>query len=252
METLHLTDFPAAAETLRTVLDRSPDHAADAAEWFPEDFSEGPLEPDSVAVRHEWWAWWRDMVAAQTGENPEGLARFGELTSFWEKVDAADHVVVWYSRDRAGEWAFFHAVRHRLADRPFDVVELPLPVVTYTADKLAGHLDSKRPITQRERDATCRTWERLRHENQTFRVIRDGELVSAPADHYDAALVGAATEGWSPIVQIVAPVMADMKVGDSPLFWRVKSLVEAGALIADGDPWLPRQTRIKRAQSRLL
>ncbi|MBF6544246.1 DUF3658 domain-containing protein [Nocardia brasiliensis] len=57
------------------------------------------------------------------------------------------------------------------------------------------------------------TWERLVQENETFRIVRDGDLVSAPSDHYDRALLEAAGADWTPIFRIIAPVMS---VADAP------------------------------------
>ncbi|WP_334026508.1 DUF3658 domain-containing protein [Nocardia terpenica] len=213
---------------------------------FPIPLSTGPLEPDNPAVRLQWWQWWADMVVAEGYPDP---VRPGvELAAFWDKVDAADHLVVWYGRGNAGELSFFHALCDKLPDRPFDVVELPGATGARTPRELAPHLATARPITADERAAARRTWQRLERENQTFRIISGGELVSAPADHYDDALLDTTGSDWTPILRVVAPVMAEMKVADSPLFWRVKSLVESGVLVADGDPWLVRQAKVKRAQ----
>ncbi|WP_348537846.1 hypothetical protein [Nocardia brasiliensis] len=41
--------------------------------------------------------------------------------------------------------------------------------------------------------------------------------------------------------------MAVMSVADAPLIWRVQTLVESGAMVADGSPWLVRRTKVKRA-----
>ncbi|WP_348525393.1 hypothetical protein [Nocardia brasiliensis] len=41
--------------------------------------------------------------------------------------------------------------------------------------------------------------------------------------------------------------MAVMSVADAPLIWRVQTLVESGAMVADGNPWLVRRTKVKRA-----
>lgn len=246
MDTLHLVDGPSAAEALRTALKGSADDGGDSVEWFPDSLSAGPLERGDPTVRLAWWQWWADMVVAEGYSDP---VRPGEQqAAFWEKVDAADHVAVWYGRDNPGELSFFHAVCDKLADRPFDVVELPGMTGARTPGELAPYLATAHPITADERAAARRTWQQLERENETFRIISGGELVSAPADHYDCALLDAAGSDWTRIVRVIAPVMAEMNVGDAPLYWRVKVLVESGALIADGDPWLTRHTKVKRAQ----
>lgn len=249
MGTLHLVDGPSAAAALRVALSRSADRADDSVAWFPDELSAGPLEPDDPAVRVEWWQWWAEMVAAQTGSpatRPASLP--GELTAFWERIGNADHLVVWYGRNNAGESSFFHALCDKLPDRALDVVALPGAVAACTPDELSQHIATARPIAAAERSSVRETWRRLRRENQAFRTVRGGELVSAPADHYDNALLNAASSEWTPIARTIAPVMAGMDVGDSPLIWRVKTLVDSGALVADGDPWLARQTNVKRPE----
>ncbi|WP_405496858.1 DUF3658 domain-containing protein [Nocardia sp. NBC_00511] len=247
METLHLVDGPSAAESLRVALSGIAGHENDSIAWFPDDLSIGPLTPQDPAIRAQWWrGWWEEMVIAQTGAESTHVDDLpAELTAFWEAAEQADHLVVWYGRDNAGELSLFHAVCDRLRDKPFDVIELLGAVAAYDPDKLAVHVPEARPITATERATARHTWQHLREENQTFRIVR-GDLVSAPAHHYDGALLQAATADWTPIARTIAPVMAAMNVGDSPLIWRVKTLTESGRLLIDGDPWLARETSVKR------
>ncbi|GAB0107307.1 hypothetical protein JMUB6875_63010 [Nocardia sp. JMUB6875] len=243
---MHLVGGPSAAEALRAALNGNAEHAKDFVEWFPDDLSAGPLDTDAPAVGVQRRQWWQDMVGTRTGSDRLHLAE--KQAAFWERADAADHLVVWYGCDNAGELSLFHALCDKLPGKPFDVVGLPGAIGARTPDELAHHLAAARPVTADERAAARRIWQRLKRENQTFRVISSGELVSASADHYDSALLAAANSDWTPIVGVVASVMAEMNVADSPLFWRVRLLVESGALVADGDPWLVRQVKVKRAQ----
>lgn len=246
MTTLHLVDGPTAAESLRVALDSSAEHADEAVAWFPDDLSCGPLDPDDPDARVRWWQWWDEMVAAQTGETPDRPAHLpAELAEFWARVAAADRLVVWYGRDNAGELSFFHALCDQLPDRPLEAVELLGAAGAYSPHELARYLSRPEPVTDDERAAARHAWQRITRENQTFRIVA-GELTSAPADHYDTALVEATGPDWTPIARTVATVMAARNVGDSPLFWRVKTLVDAETLLADGNPWLARQTKIKR------
>ncbi|WP_280453759.1 DUF3658 domain-containing protein [Nocardia brasiliensis] len=248
MGSLHLVGGPTAAVSLRTALHASPAHAADAVIWLPDDLSIGPLTPNGFAVRDEWWRWWGEMTTAYFGADPEPSETYPQqLAAFWDRVDDAAHLVAWYGSDNAGEAAFFHALCHRLGDRPLDALALPGSIGGRDPEELSRQLEAARPVTATERSAVHRTWERLVQENETFRIVRDGDLVSASSDHYDRALLEAAGADWTPISRIIAPVMAVMSVADAPLIWRVQTLVESGAMVADGNPWLVRRTKVKRA-----
>ncbi|QLY28912.1 DUF3658 domain-containing protein [Nocardia huaxiensis] len=249
MGSLHLVGGPTAAKSLYRALDGSPGRAADSVVWFPDALGIGPLAPNGPTVRAEWWQWWDEMTTAYFDADPEPPETYSrQLAAFWDRVDSADRLVAWYGRDNADESAFFHALCDRLGDRPLDVVALPGAIGAREPGELARQLDAARPVTATERSAVHRTWKRLEQENLTFRIVRDGALVSAPADHYDRALLEAAGADWTVIVRIVAPVMAAMSVADVPLIWRVQTLVESGAMVADGNPWLARQTKVKLAQ----
>lgn len=244
MGTLHLVAGPTARDTLLTALSESGRCAQDSVIAYPDVLSSGPLDPDTPDTRIHWWqSWPADMAAAQGTAVTTPLS---ELPEFWKKVEAADQIAVWYGRGNASESSFFHAMCAKLPDKPFNLITLDGAMGAHSFEDLLQHFGSSRPISVDERTRACTTWHRLQRENLTFRITRDGELSSAPADHYDRALLDSAGCTWTPIVRIVAPVMVAMNVGDSVLFWRIKTLVEAGAMISDGDPWLVRETKVKR------
>ncbi|WP_067542841.1 DUF3658 domain-containing protein [Nocardia crassostreae] len=248
MDRLHLTSGPSAAGALRVALSTDPAHSHDTVLEFPDSLAIGPLRPEDSATRAAWWRWWDEMAAAETGEDisrSPDLPR--ELTDYWAAVDSAENLVVWFSRDNATELSMFHQICDTLADRSFDVVEIPVAVAAQYPEKLAESLSGTRSITASEHAAARRNWRKLVQENQTFRIVTESGLTSAPADHYDNALLAAAGPDPTIIARVVAPVMADMNVADAPLFWRVQSLIESGALIADGNPWLARKTKVRRA-----
>ncbi|MFB8000676.1 DUF3658 domain-containing protein [Nocardia sp. NPDC056000] len=248
MDRLHVVGGSAAAESLRIALDADAGRRQDTVIEFPDSLDCGPLQPDDPAVRVEWWGWLTEMVLAQTGSHFAPLGELpGELAAFWEQMDSARSPVIWYGRDNVAEQSMFHKICATRPDTAFDVVEIPGAVGAQSPESLAKSLSEVRPLTRAEHDAAIRDWHTLEQQNQAFRVITCAGLSSAPADHYDAAILEAAGSEWTVIARAVGPVMADMNVGDSPLFWRVKSLVDSGALLADGNPWLPRQTKIKRA-----
>lgn len=245
MYTLHLVSGPSVASELRAALDSSAEHCQDRLVWFPDSLSVGPLEAGDPASRLQWWQWWADMVFAQTGQ---AASRPGEgLAKFWDEVGGAARLVLWYGQGTAHDSAFFHAMCDKLSHNTFSVVTLHSPSGAHTTHQLVRRLNHARTITANERAAAGAVWKRLEQENQAFRVLRDGKLVSAPEDYYDSALLHAASSQWTLIRRIAAQVMSRMDIGDSPLFWRIKLLTEFGVLAADGDPWLVEHSKVKHA-----
>ncbi|SIL80845.1 Protein of uncharacterised function [Mycobacteroides abscessus subsp. abscessus] len=161
----------------------------------------------------------------------------------------ADHIVLWHGQDNAHDSAFYHAMCAKVPEVPLNVVTLRQATASYAPTELAQHMKDSRAVTSDMRTAARRVWKQMEQDNQTFRVLSDGKLISAASDYYDTALLGAIGQDWTPIVQAVAPVMANMDIGDSPLFWRIKLLIESGKLMADGNPWLVHRSKVKRTDS---
>ncbi|WP_198347772.1 DUF3658 domain-containing protein [Nocardia terrae] len=240
-----------AAGALRSALDADPTTAGSSIAIFPDHLSCGPLASGDPGVRVRWWqSWWPDLLRAEGYiDDPESwTARLPErLEKFWHTVDVAARLVVWRGVGNANELLVFHAITDHLGERVFDIVDVPHPVGTATPAEFRALLSTARAITPAERVASRCLWQRLEQDNAMFRVITSAGLRSVPPDHYDAALLDAAGREWTPIVRVVAPVMAAMNAGDAELFWRVASLVDSGALSADGNPWEVKTTKVKRA-----
>ncbi|WP_050514413.1 DUF3658 domain-containing protein [Streptomyces rimosus] len=253
METLHLVPGDSAAESLRAALGAdTSDDPVGPVQAYPDDLGMGPLRPDDPATRAQWW---QTVLPHRRLEGipSDGLTLTQSLTptAFWERADAAGHLVVWFSTAAQHELAFFHAICDRLQDRPFDMVQVPGPVGARHPEEFVPLLADARPVADIERRAARAAWQRLKQENATFRVATPAGLVSAPEDHYDAALLDTAGPGGTALAVVVGTVMATMNVPDSPLYWRIAALVKSGALIADG-PLVSNgehaiRTKIKRA-----
>ena len=74
-------------------------------------------------------------------------------------------------------------------------------------------------------------------------------MTSAPIDCFDEFLLKRASSEWERSLRIVSEVMgidAECQVGDVMLLARIVALVEAGKLLADGDPWDMIRTRVRR------
>ena len=78
--------------------------------------------------------------------------------------------------------------------------------------------------------------------------------MSAPIDHFDSLLIEQATPEWRKIARVVGAAMAYSsepyyQVGDLMLLTRIVALVEAGKLLADGDPWDMRACKVRLPQT---
>jgi hypothetical protein len=82
----------------------------------------------------------------------------------------------------------------------------------------------------------------LKGENAAFRVVTEAGLRSASIDHFDSLLLEQATEDWQRQARLIGFALAYdferyFQSSDLMLHARVVALVEAGKLIAEGDPW---------------
>ncbi len=115
---------------------------------------------------------------------------------------------------------------------------------------LRSLLGSEQPITPVERETSRQHWRRLKAENGPFRIITEAGLTSTSIDHFDSSLLQQASTEWKKIAVIVGHTLGQQyesyfQVGDLMLHARVVALVEAGKLIADGDPREIRSCRIR-------
>lgn len=207
---------------------------------FRDDLSCGPIDSDDNSARIAWWARFYDIADVTS-----------DFETFWNRVETTgDKLVVWFGRHSASELAFFLALADRLGDRPYDIVDVTGTVAIIPDNRLATLLGSERPVTAYEREEARRQWRQLQRENAPFRVVSPTGLVSVPVDHFDSLLVEQATRVWQRMARVVSAAMAYSsepysQVGDLMLLTRVVALVEAGKLLADGDPWDMRACKVR-------
>lgn len=235
MKTLHIAPGDSAGGSLREAIEGA--GRDEEVLRFRDDLSCGPIDPDDPAVRKAWWAQFYDMPDVTN-----------DFETFWNRIATTeDRLVVWFGRHSASELAFFLAMADRLKDRPYDIVEVTSEVSTIA--RLGPLLDSERPVPTEIRTEARHHWRRLKAESAPFRVVTPTGLVSAPIDHFDSRLIKKATTEWQRMNLIVHEVLFSFdpyrQVGDLMLLARLVALVEAGKLLADGDPWDMRSTRVR-------
>ncbi len=101
--------------------------------------------------------------------------------------------------------------------------------------------DLARPITPEERKSYQSLWQRLRAEDAPLRVLKEGELVSAPLSYFDPLLLSFTTSEWRRAMRLVGDALGSLDYEncfgtfDIILSARIRSLVQAGQLEARGD-----------------
>lgn len=250
METLHLVQGDSAAGSLRQAFRAA--GCGDEIATLMDDLSCGPIDWTDAGARTAWWGrYWEAM----SDQGPR-------LAAFWSRLEGAERVVVWAGRGAAAEHCFLLAVAQVLRERGFGLVACEAGtagvdpawagcVAHQRPEVLRGLIGMERMVGPKEQAAMAARWEVLQRENAPFRVVREGEVVSVPEDYFDAALL--AEVGREPMraARVVGGAMgrepAWRQVGDMMLTARLAALVEAGRLVAEGDPWDLRACRVRVA-----
>jgi len=180
-------------------------------------------------------------------------------------------VLVWTSKRRPKEYAGFLEWLWRFGDAECSVLDLTEMTTRYRSrDGQLGDLEPTLfwrmqpehmlddgllsrglPLSANERNRHLNLWSRLRQENAPLRVVRDGELISAPLAHFDELLLSHSTAGWLKMARVVGGALASFddeglyQTGDLVLAARVRALIETGALEARGDPTQMRYCEVR-------
>ena len=172
---------------------------------------------------------------------------------FWgEAAEPADERLVWVTPANASEYSAYLALLHRFAGMPAAVVRPDLHVPPHPTlgptlstgslaiEEMADVLENAPRRDIRDDEHLSGRWAELQREAALLRVVRDGQLVSAPADHYDALILSSVRSEWTPHVRVVANGMSaaldrQTWVSSEFLFSRLPHLVASGAIEADGD-----------------
>lgn len=248
MKTLHIAPSDSAGGSLLMAVRNA--GREDEVLRCRDDLSCGPIDADDPETRADWWRQFYDpSEVSQT------------LRRFWDRVLNFDgHLIAWFGRYRASELALSMAIAEKLGDRPYWIVDVTgrqLPfkqrdgsfaakpaqcVSIIRHETLQMLLATEEPVTPEDRQASRAAWQRLRRENAPFRIVTDDGLASASIDYFDPSILAQATGEWRSVARVVGGAMAGnsdpyFQVGDLMLHARVVALVEAGVLLAKGDPW---------------
>lgn len=95
-----------------------------------------------------------------------------------------------------------------------------------------------RPITLSEFEVDPDEWAKLSQEDALVRILEGGKkIVSQGNDFYDSEILKNLTGEWQKASRVLQNTLNRMKTktGDVFLMWRIKTLLEKGAIVSEGD-----------------
>ncbi len=208
---------------------------------IPDDLSNGPL--DDGRARAEWF---RAMRSGYDENMPVPDDVFNSWDALAHEVrnDPAVRVVVWTS-GAVSDRVFLRMACERLASaRCVDVVDLtPLTgawgVGAHDEKELRDAFALCRSLGGAARQALAADFARLRDSGGVLRSERDGGIVDLPVDAFDGMVFSFTSTEWKRAVSVVGDCLVNCKrfdcIGDTFFSWRVRQLMAAGRLEAEGD-----------------
>ena len=228
---IHVMFSPSAAGTLRQALlmaDRK-----DEVLCPLDNFSFGPIATDDAEARIGWVdevlgiTNWKDVAE----KSADFLAAFKDLNA---------SLTAWLSRQETLTYSGFLWWLSHVGEMPVSIIEVA-ELSQMNEHTMFGLLDHAVALGAEARSDYETRWEQLKRENAPFRVIKDGELVSAKIDHFDDSLLRHVTRHWRKMARIVAGTLVEFddagiyQTGDLVLGARLADLAEAGKLEWQGD-----------------
>lgn len=228
-----------------------------------DDLSFGPINPGEPAERA---AWMHRNFGPEWAELPADNEAFLRSSA---RPDV--HLVAWFSRRSAAEFAGFLEWLWRVGEQPCDVIDLtsvtlrigdqsqawPVPslgVLSATRIVEMHLLQMAKPLPSDMRQLYQQLWRRLRDENADFRLVSATGMDSAPVDIFDAALLAEIGDEWRKAARVVGRVLvADLEgpiqVNDIALFGRLRALIAMKRIEAQGDPSEMRHLEVRLPRS---
>jgi hypothetical protein len=95
-----------------------------------------------------------------------------------------------------------------------------------------------RPITLSEFEVDPDEWTKLTQENAMVRMLEGGKKIASKGnDFYDAEILKNVSGEWQKASRVLQNTLNRMKIktGDVFLMWRIKTLIQKGEIITEGD-----------------
>ncbi len=222
-----------------------------------DDFAVGPIiniyETEGYQQRRDWWKMLLEY--SPYAEQIDIVDDKMTVHKLKESLDADDsqHAWIWMGQNQHDVCGYYWLMSQLkdyqgrifvlyLNNLPFinekgglfypTVLHEILPKEFLKAKKLA------RPITLSEFEVDPDEWKKLCSENGIARILEGGKkLVSKEVTYYDKDILGVITSEPQKLHKILSNLFSKIKVktGDVFLVWRIREMVNAGTLEAEGD-----------------
>ena len=242
-KTVHVCIDGSGAYTLLEVLQDRPDHRQAVVS---ECFSLGPLsdihQPAGMAARA---AWWNHMLKVPHRDlGAFDFADHGGLTDLAQAPDPDEIAMIWCGAN-ANEQILLRAVCHAWPQTPLWISEVITAQPYDRYQKTVGGCPPwalrkmerlARPLTPQERDELAADWLKLTKEDHLLRLYENGKIRGYDESLYDEALLAQCTAVFRKAISIAGQVRGQNmgSVGDTFLFYRIRTLVERGVLETQG------------------
>ncbi|WP_145203812.1 DUF3658 domain-containing protein [Sphingobium sp. B2] len=228
---LHVVFGRSAAGTLQQALEVAGREGIVVAPY--DDFSFGPIDRDDANARAQW-------VENELGYSDWQKIFEDSLPVLSASMEASKPPIAWISPDSAHSAAGFLWWLSHMADKECQILDVPR-LSLLDPESMTEYLDKAEPLSAGRRARSLGLWLQLQAENAPLRILGDAGLMSAPLEHFDAALLEHATPEWQKMARIVAGVLGDFflegiyQTSDLVLGSRLADLAEAGILEWRGD-----------------
>lgn len=225
-----------------------------------DDFAVGPLKdiytPEGWAARKEWW---RGVLA---GGDYDGRVDSGDVaddlltvSTLQEKLrnDPAEYVWIWAAQNKHDVSGYYWLMSQLkdfqgrifilyLNNLPFinekGLIFYPANLSEIPAREFLKARKLARPITLSEFEIDPDEWTKLSQEEKGVRILEGGKkLAQFDYNYYDEDLKKFITGDWIKTSKLIHQFLGKAKqtTGDAYLLWRVKHLIAAGELEAQGE-----------------
>lgn len=253
---VHMVFDEPGGEQIRQSFELEPEYAGDII-YIEDNYSLGPVsdlqEPAGWQARKQWW---QSVLGLPEDEQPEVMTSDKmKLHQLFQRLEEEEDTVLWIwmgqnERDVAGYFQVISQLMEYhgriqvlyLNNLPFidekghifyprQLAEI-LPKEFVKASRLA------RVVTLSEFELDPEQWDKLSKQTGSVRLLEGGKKLAVKEDeYYDKLIVdqlGAVTMKLSRLISLLA-TKAKLGLPEYYVFWRIKSLIDAGQIISQGD-----------------
>lgn len=224
-----------------------------------DDYAVGPLQNcyvgEGIEARK---AWWREVLA---GGDYDGRVDDGTIDDYATAAslvgtmrrDVDEVIWIWAAQNKHDVSGYYWLLNYmkEFQSRVFILYLNNLPFINekglifypewlseIPAKEFLKAKKLARPITLSEFEVDPDEWKKICEEGKGIRILEGGKkLVQADYDYYDAELLKFVTADWQKASKIIHQYLSKSKLmtGDAYLLWRLKTLLQAGKIEAQGE-----------------